>query len=282
MTNVVDLNRCLTMAAYSAFIVLRHYLANNPSVDVPTAIDIIRQTNSDDAGLDFIGGSAIHVHLAIDIPEKDRRAALRLVVCELVKATQPWWLRLVPYGRDKVRSALHPDQLQCLREAGLFDPVPDANAIAWWDEIGTAIRGTVDAERMARAREAERLSLQHERDRLKALGIGLEPEWVSLEDNTLGYDIRSYDLSGEQIVSRLIEVKSTTSDGIFITKNEWRNAASAEPHYCFHVWRLPERKVVEYPVAAMRPNIPIDQGSGSWQDVHIALDTPSPPPSARV
>lgn len=271
MTSGVDVHRCLTMAAYSAFVVLRSYLARNPSEDITAAIEIIRQTNSDDSGLDYVGGTSIHQLLQIDISDSDRRTGLRLVVCELVKAAQPWWLRLVPYGRDRVRSALDQDQVQCFRNAGLFDALPDADVIAWWDEIGAAMRGTVDTERMVRAREAERLSLEYERERLKSLGVTLEPEWVSLEDNTLGYDIRSYDLMGEQIVSRLIEVKSTTSDSIFITRNEWLNASSAEPHYCFHVWKLPEKRIVEYPVADMKPHVPIDQGSGAWQDVQISL-----------
>lgn len=271
MTSGIDLNRCLTMAAYSAFVVLRDYVARNPELEATAAIDIIRHANTDDAGLDYVGGAAIHQQIQIDISGRDRRTALRLVACELVKAAMPWWLRLVPYGREMVRSALDQDQIQCLREAGLFDPVPEPEVIAWWDEVAAIVRGAVDNEKMLRAREAERRSLEYERDRLKSLGISLEPEWVSLEDNTLGYDIRSYDLQDERIVSRLIEVKSTTSDSIFISKNEWLNASSAEPHYCFHVWKLPEGCVMEYPVASIKPNIPIDQGVGSWQEVRITL-----------
>lgn len=262
------------MAAYSAFVVLRDYLARNPELETTTAIEIIRKSNTDDAGLDYVGGTTIHQFVQMDLPARDRRTALRLVACELVKAAKPWWLRLVPYGRDMVRSALDQDQIQCLREAGLFDPVPDSEVIAWWDEIAATVRGQVDTERMVRAREAERLSLEYERARLKSLGIYLEPKWISLEDNTLGYDIRSYDVNDERIVSRLIEVKSTTSDSIFVSRNEWLNASSADPHYCFHVWKLPERRVTEYSVASMRPSIPIDQGSGTWQKVYISLGKP--------
>jgi hypothetical protein len=260
------------MAAYSAFVVLRDYIARNPQLETTAAIDIIRLSNTDDAGLDYVGGAIIHQLIEIDISGRDRRTALRLVACELVKAAMPWWLRLVPYGREMVRSALDQDQVQCLREAGLFDPVPNPEVIAWWDEIAAIMRGTVDNERMLRAREAERQSLEYERIRLLSLGIGLEPEWVSLEDNTLGYDIRSYDLQDERVVSRLIEVKSTTSDSIFISRNEWLNASSAEKNYCFHVWKFPERSVVEYPVASMKPNIPVDQGAGAWQEVRITLE----------
>jgi len=196
----VDFSRCFTIAAYSAFVVLRRYLGKNPGVDIATAISIILQTNSDNAALDFNGGTAIHQLLPTEIVDCNSRTTLRLIASELVKATQPWWLRLVPYGRERVRSALDQDQVQFLREAGLFDAVPDAGVAAWWDDISAAVRGTVDSERMLRAREAERLSLSLERERLKSIGVALEPKWVSLEDNTLGYDIQSYNFSGKQIV----------------------------------------------------------------------------------
>lgn len=133
------------------------------------------------------------------------------------------------------------------------------------------MRGAVDAERLVRAREAERLSLDYERKRLKGLGITLDPRWVAIEDNTLGYDIHSYDLWDGEIVARLVEVKSTLSDTIFITKNEWRNADSADEHYCFHVWKLPEKVLTEYTVEVMRKHVPIDQGSGNWESVRIEL-----------
>lgn len=266
------MDHCLTMAAYSAFVVLRRYLVRNPGLGVSTAIGILRQTSSDNTGLDYAGGAAIHQFLQADVSCFDHRKAIQTTVFEIVKFTQPWWLRLVPYGRAKVKAVLNQDQIQCFREAGLFDAVPDASVLTWWDEIGAAARSTVDVERMLRARQAERLSLEYERVRLQRLRISLEPEWVSLEDNTLGYDIRSYELSGGEIVCRLIEVKSTTSGAIFITKNEWLNASSAERNYYFHIWKFPEKCFVEYSVAAMRPNMPIDKGSGMWQDVMVSLD----------
>lgn len=259
------------MAAYSAFVSLHHYLSKNPQLERADAIAAIRHTNSDAFGLDFVGATGLCEILNLTDDWSDTKEGLRLFVFEYIKATQPWWLRMVPYGREKVRSALERDQVQCLREAGLFDPVPDAETVAWWDEIGALVRGTVDAERMIRAREAERLSLEHERARLKTLGIDKEPKWVSLEDNTLGYDIQSYDVSDGSVVNRLIEVKSTTSDAIFITRNEWQNAATADQHYFFHVWKMPEATVEEYSVSTIKPNIPTDQGSGLWQDVRVEL-----------
>lgn len=270
MTNL-DLDRCLTMAAYSAFVTIREYLDKNPGIPLFEVVDTICSINSDAAGFDYLGGTSIHNNLGFELVLSDDNRGLRTVVFELVRIAQPWWLRLVPYGRDRVRSVLGRDQQQCLREAGLFDPIPNADVVAWWDELASIFRGTSDAERMITARKAERLSIEYECNRLKKIGISLKPEWVSLEDNSLGYDIRSYDLVKEHVVNRLIEVKSTISRDIFVTKNEWHNALSAEQQYCFHVWKLPEEKMTEYPVSAMKPNIPINQGTGTWQDVSITL-----------
>ena len=81
-----------------------------------------------------------------------------------------------------MRAALTGNEFQCFREAGLFDDMPDDDAMTWWDKIAALTRGTVDQEKMERARMAERLSLEHERVRLSGLGISLEPKWMALED----------------------------------------------------------------------------------------------------
>ncbi|MEQ8379869.1 DUF3883 domain-containing protein [Parvibaculum sp.] len=235
------------------------------------AIAVLRNSNTDEAALDYGAGEKIYQLFGGDPCGTNQRSDLQSTLRKLIQLCQPWWLRLSPYGRDKVKSALNQDEIQCLREAGLFDAVPGADIVAWWDEIAATVRGAVEAERMIRAREAERLSFEYEMARLESLGINFQPEWVSLNDNSLGYDIRSYERSGGRIVARLIEVKSTTSAEVFITRNEWQNASGAEPHYFFHVWKLPEKQVTEYSVASVRSHIPIDQGVGAWENARIRL-----------
>lgn len=271
MSAGLDIDRCLTMAAYSAFVALRAYVEKNPEIDMPEAIDGICRTSADAVGLDYGGGIMILEQVTVASGWRDDKSGLRTVIYELVKRGQPWWLRLVPYGRDKARAVLDEDQQQCLREAGLFDAVPAPDIVAWWDDIASFVRGTIDTERMARAREAERLSLELERERLRKLGINQQPEWVSLEDNSLGYDIRSYGLEDGRLATRLIEVKSTVSDTIFITRNEWENADSAGRQYYFHVWKLPEKTIKEYPASDIKPHIPLDQGAGAWHDTLVNL-----------
>lgn len=271
MKVVLDADRCLTAAAYSAFIAMRRYLEENPDSTLDRAVKIIQTTNSDDADLDYVGGQQIYNHMNDRLIAGTAQQNLRLVISEVIRIHRPWWLGFVPYGRKKLRSVLSPNQVQCFTIAGLFEPVPDSESLSWWDEMAALVRAAAESERMIKAREAEFLSLEYEKKRLKKLNIDREPLWVSLEDNTLGYDILSYDKVPSGIVSRLIEVKRTASDSIFITRNEWNNALSASQNYLFHVWYMPDCKFVEYSVNSMKPNVPRDQGAGVWQNVLINL-----------
>ncbi len=267
--NIIE--RYLTMAACTAFLILRQHLAEFPGQDTATAVRILQQTNFDKSGLDYAAARFLHNYLKDQIPIEDANISLLKVVSELLKSAKPWWLKLAPHGRKKVRSAMNQNQIQVFREAGLFKSVPEIDEISWWDDISSTVRNSIDREKMLRAREAERMSLQFEKKRLQRLGISLEPEWVSLDDNSLGYDIRSYDRLGDNEVSRLIEVKSTLSDSIYITRNEWNNAISSEQRYYFHVWKFPDLAFDVLKVSAIKPNIPTDNGLGTWQNVRIDI-----------
>lgn len=265
------LERCFSMAAFLAFIELRDYLKTNPTLCYREALRSLRSLRSGAIGLDFSAAMTLLNSFDPDLPYDQTRNGLRIFVYEWVRLAQPAWLRSVPMGREYVRAALTGNEVQCFREAGLFDESPDDDAITWWDKTAALMRGTVDAEKMDRARLAERLSIAHERKRLSELGIEREPKWMALEDNSLGFDILSYDLDAGRIVNRMIEVKSTLSDRIILTRGEWKNAASAASRTVFHIWRFPSRKLQEVPTTSMERHIPRDRGDGCWQDVVVTL-----------
>ena len=267
-----SLDDALSMSAFLAFLQLRSFCADHPALTIGDVVTSLNRVRSSSTGLDFRGGLALFRALDSSFDWQQTQNHLRLFIFEWMKLIEPPWLRLVPYGREKLRVALVDDQVQCLRQAGLFDEVPDEGALAWWDRLANLMRGAADAEKMKRARHAERLSLEFELDRLKCLGISRPPRWVALEDNSLGYDILSYDLDPEGlIVTRLVEVKSRLSDDISITRNEWQNVSGAAQRSVIHVWDLPEEQLKEYRAHDMAPHIPLDQGEGAWQDVRITL-----------
>lgn len=261
---------CLSIASFLGFVEVCRYRKTHPQVDFEEVVHAIRTIKPDSRSLDFDGARLLFEVVGCDVGWDDTKGGVRLFVDEVVRRIQPWWVDLAPLGRDRVRAVLRADEEQCLRQAGLLDISPDDGVVEWWDRIASDARKTADAGGMANARHAERLSLEYERQRLARLGVAKDPQWVALEDNTLGYDILSYDVTGSFVVSRLIEVKSTTTSAIFITRNQWDRATRSH-NTVFHFWKLPEEHLVEYPAAALGPNMPQDQGKGSWQKVRLPV-----------
>lgn len=265
--------RHFTMGALNAVLAIRRHLSAYPSVDPFAAVASIRSIDADFAASDFEAGLDLHSLLPNTISFGDPVNGLREAIFFLVMRHRPIWCRQFRLGRRHVQASLERDELQCFRAAGLLDEPPSKEASDWWDDTTQALHAIRNAELLAQARIAERLSLDHERKRLGDLGISLEPEWIAIEDNTVGYDIRSYDPGPVQPVNRLIEVKSSTANppSVILTRNEWRIADSTRGAYRFHFWDLKNEVLYERTVEEVEPHIPLDRGSGAWKSVEIAL-----------
>src|SRR5690606_36504019 len=122
---------------------------------------------------------------------------------------------------------------------------------------------------------AEELSLEHERKRLRTNGIDREPKWMAIEDNTVGYDILSYELGPVALKNKLIEVKSTIASPLrfYITRNEWQHDQEVGDAYCFHIWNLQPTPPVLYVKLAsdIAPHIPDDNENGKWTVAEIPV-----------
>jgi hypothetical protein len=138
-----------------------------------------------------------------------------------------------------------------------------------WDRVASQFRRLEELERIEIGRRGEQLSIKRERDR-----VGIEPEWVAFESNLVGYDLLSR-VSAEDHTPLSIEVKATTRDidhGYFyLTKNEWAVARFSQ-HYVFHLWSLGAvTHFTELSVDEVIPHIPVEQGSGTWETIRIAM-----------
>ena len=267
---VLPIERYLSMAGFLAFLELRAYKSDR-GVSESEVIESLERLKPSAHGLDYCAGRVLRELLDDDFGWDGTQLSVRRFVFELVHLAKPWWLTAVPNGRASVKVALTRDERQCFRQAGLFDDVPDDETIRWWDSIAALVRSEQDTDRMVRARRAEQWSLEYERTRLRHDGIDREPEWTALEDNQVGYDILSYERHGSAVVPRLIEVKSTLSDSVILTRNEWMNASSASQRTVFHVWKVTNRQLYEYSVEDMQRSVPTDGRGGQWMNVRIML-----------
>lgn len=100
-------------------------------------------------------------------------------------------------------------------------------------------KGDYETQHISRALLGERgeyIVMQYEKEHLKKVGIKKKPKQVSLIDDSLGYDIESYDETGVQI---RIEVKATNASPkdfhFFFTANELFAAKQYKENYRIYI-----------------------------------------------
>ena len=161
---------------------------------------------------------------------------------------------------------------QCLDCAGLFEDVPAQSVVDWWDNLAMTVRADNDVAQLRIGREGELLSMAHETERLAAAGRPeLKPKWVAVDDNTLGYDVRSYDFDRFHARAVYIEVKCSYASPprFFLSRSEWEKARLLGMDYRLHLWQLPMRRLHLLALAQLAIHVPLDQGMGKWHAVEI-------------
>lgn len=260
------------MSAVTALIRVRQHQAVNPLWDADIA-SLLKAIDPSSASADFDSAIAIHQSLPPEINFADLQGDLQKLLFWLINEFRPWWRRLIPYGRERVRSGLSEDEAQIFRSCGLFSSPASTEIVGWWDRLAAIVRGERDDALGDQGRYAERLTVEYETKRLQQLGIALTPIWVALDDNGAGYDVRSYDIGQGSPVNRLIEVKSTVADEpqMILTRNEWDTAAKAGESYFFYVWRLPSEELTIWSSKAVAAAVPSDRPGGRWREASITI-----------
>ncbi len=259
------------MSSFTAALGIRRYIRDHTGTSADDAAIALKRSDADFAGADFVGGLELCDLLADDVDLADIPQLIRQALSALSVRHQPWWTKLIPYGRQRLATALTKDELQTFRAAGLYDPHPSVEVIAWWDHLAAQARATTDEQLSEQGRRAEMLSFNREIARLQAEGIDVPPVWTALDDNSAGYDIKSYNKSAYGLTNVLIEVKSTTRKPprIILTRGEWEAAEKYGAAYMFHVWQLPDETLAVYSVEDISCHIPQDRTDGTWQEVEI-------------
>ncbi len=213
---------------YAGVAIRQRMVAEEQSPD--DALAYLRQGEAYYQSLDYGSANEMADEFGWDVfsslPEE--RAAFQQTIDTWVRRSRPAWVGIVPLGRAKVLETLDENMRQCLTIGGLLDNDPDA--LRWWEALSSWARRDLADRLAALGRAAEERCLA--RERVLLAGTGHEPIWVAIEDNTAGYDVRSWrpgDIAEERETWRrhYIEVKSSVGgEAIHLPRSEWEFAVN--------------------------------------------------------
>jgi hypothetical protein len=269
----VEFSRVFTMSAFEGLRILRLRQVAYPTAGLAELADLVRRVDPDGASHDFDAALQLDPIVVPAVAADEVPVFYQHCIEAAIPAFRPLWGRIITLGRSVFVQKLSRDEVQCFRLAGLLEDPPTRPIISWWDRVSAIARLRSDQEKMERARQAEEMSLAYEAQRMSAIGINRTPVWMSIEDNTAGYDIQSFDSGVEGPVARLIEVKSTIASPLrfFLSRNEWETAKKFGSSYFFHVWDLQGPQLHERTVAEILPHIPTDNEKGRWSNTMIPI-----------
>lgn len=277
--NAQVFDKVFSMSAFEGLRLLRYYKERHADLDSTELVDLILAVDPNASACDMEAAIILHAEIPYDTDHNQALPFYRNCIKLLVLMHRPTWLRIVTYGRSKLVDKLTRDAGQCFRAAGLMDTPPDNEVVQWWDDLSSEVRLAADRERMIRARTAEKLSYQHEVKRLEELNLLESPEWTGLDDNTAGYDVKSFDIvfdgNASSVINRLIEVKSTIASPLRfrLTRHEWETALRFGDSYFFHVWDMSKAppRLFELSVRQVANCIPQDSKPGRWENVEVPV-----------
>src|SRR5207247_1924582 len=118
-------------------------------------------------GLDFVAAFDLHILVHEEASPNFASVFYRHCIEAIVLSQCVAWAKIIPLGREILSKQLSRDETQCFRSAQLIETSPTDDIVEWWDRLVGLLRLETDQQKLARARNAERLTLQHERRRLK-------------------------------------------------------------------------------------------------------------------
>ena len=274
MRGAISTDRVFSLPCFEGLRLFRKYMKDHSDLTIPDILSLIENVEADARSLDMEASVYLSELVEKDCP-LDGRVFYQTCIRGILLKHQPIWAKLMRQGRLRFVKKLDANVQDIFAAAGLMDNPTPLHVVTWWDSVLGYTRLLTDQEKMEQGRAAEILTLKHERERLKGLGINLEPEWPGFDDNFAGYDVLSYDKGPDGIRNKLIEVKSTTVSPMrfFVTRNEWDKAEKAGDAYHFHIWDMNQTPpvLIERSVAEVATHIPVDNGKGRWASAQVPV-----------
>lgn len=265
------------MSAFEGVRAIRIQLESTQEKNIETTIAVIKSTEADANTFDFEAAKVLLGIVDNSVPPYGRNFYQHCIHC-VVLTQQPIWAKLMTLGRKRFVKKLDRDEQNIFREAGLLVEPPNDFVIDWWDSITGLIRLESDKLKLNQARQAEKLTLMYEAERLSKKNISVKPIWTAIEDNTAGYDILSYSKNEYGLINKLIEVKSTIASPLrfYLTRNEWNHAIKFGENYFFHIWDMQKNppNLFIKTIDEIKPHIPVDSEKGVWKTAEIPVNLP--------
>lgn len=271
----IPLSRLFSMSSIEALRVVRVQFQQTPEGSFAELADIVVRIKPDATSLDLEAAQFLHEIVARDAVTAIDITFYQSCIEALILSQRPVWAKIMTRGRQVFAQKLSRDERQCFESAGLLVVPPTPDVIAWWDRVVGKVRQTLNAENLERARKAEALTVHHEVNRLRGIGINLKPVWTAIEDNTAGYDVLSFDPGPVDPTNRLIEVKCTIQSPLRfnLSRNEWETAKRFGKSYHFHIWDMTRDPptLFERTVTQIEPQVPRDGLRGRWTNADIPV-----------
>ena len=270
----ISTERVFSLPCFEGLRLLRRYTTEFPNEPLTDLLSLISRVEADAESLDMEASVYLSTLVETDCP-LDGPMFYQSCIRAILLKHQPLWARAMRSGRKRFVRTLEPDDQDVFAAAGLLDDFAPYDVVSWWDEVSGLGRVIADHAQMEQAREAELLTIEQERLKLKDAGIFKEPEWPGLDDNFAGYDVLSYEYGSSGIENRLIEVKSTIVSPLrfYVTQNEWGTAKRTGDPYIFHIWDMSKTPPILHVrrVDDVAPHIPSDNGNGRWNTAIIPI-----------
>ena len=270
LSNAARAAAWLRPSAVEGWRALSRQLSAAPSESPDMAVSRLRVSYAT-GGLDY--GAAEAMLAALGPAQGSSSATAYQLLIEVEANNRPTWLAALLRGRRGLRDALTPDAGECFRRAGVFDEQPSVEVVAFLDRLANMSRAHANLSLVESGRQAERMSFTMEVARCARMPNAPAVEWVALDDNAAGYDIRSSRLIDGHLSPKLVEVKSCQGRPLrmIITRNECNTARRQPEGYVFHFWDLIGGKLHELPWSDLKSHMPLDQGDGSWDSATLIL-----------
>lgn len=274
MTDAPSTERVFALSAFEGVRLIRIYAGKQPGRSVTDLLSIIVKVEPDGASLDLEASAYLHELVDPGCP-LGGDGFYQACISAVVTKHQPIWSKAMRQGRMRFLDTLEINDRDIFVAAGLQNEPPPPNVVSWWDSVSCFARLITDLEKMAQARAAEQLTIDHEIKRLKEIGIDKPPIWKGLDDNFAGYDVLSYDKGEFGLLNRMIEVKSASTSPLrfLLTRPEWEQAKKSGPAYIFHIWDMTKNPAALHvrTTALIAPHIPSDNEKGKWSLAEIPL-----------